>query len=65
MGTRDVWEMSDDEMPAMAFVVQDSRKRTILEVFDFAIGSRKQVYEDDQAHTWFGFRVVDYSSDQP
>ena len=68
MGTRDVWEMSDDEMPAMAFVVQDSRKRTILETFVFATGSRKSACEDDQAamaRTWFGFRVADYSSDQP
>ena len=60
--------MSDDEMPAMAIVVQDSRKRTVLETFVFAIGLRKSAYEDDQAamaRTWFGFRVADYSSDQP
>ncbi len=65
MGTSDVWEMSDDEMPAMAFVVQDSRKRTILETFDFATGSRKSAYADYQTamvRTLFGFRVADYSS---
>ena len=41
MGIKDVWEMSDDEMPAFAFAVQDSRKRTILEAFVFVLGSRK------------------------
>ena len=47
IGTRDVWEISDDEMPALAFVVQDSRKRTILEAFGLDMGSRKSDYEDD------------------
>jgi hypothetical protein len=52
-------------MPAMAFVVQDSRKRTILETFVFATGSRKSAYADYQTaivRTLFGFRVADYSS---
>ena len=41
LDTGDVWQMSDDEMPALAFAVQDSRKRTILEAFVFVLGSRK------------------------